>query len=381
MNVKKYAAIIIASTIAAGCTHTTHQQQEEHDEHLNEGEIHFTPAQAANAGLQTEKTAAAPFAGVIRCGGSIITAPDDTKQIIAPVSGIITYVTPTIADGYKASAGETLFNISSRTIGSGDAAYKAQAAYRAAEAQYNRAKSLKSEKLITATEYEQAELNYYNALAACRATGGTTHSDDTMSGTPVTAASAGYLSNITITNGSYVQEGTPIASLSKNRKLLLRAEVEKNHYRQLHKIKSANFRIPYSDTTYKLSDMNGTLTSYGQTSTPQSNYLPVTFRFDNNGEILPGTYAEVYLLTDEKKNALTVPENALTEESGTYYIYLHLHDDIYQRRQVTTGSSNGERIEILGGLKAGDEVVTDGVHQLKQAAHGNVIPEGHTHSH
>ena len=380
MNTGKYTAIIIASVFAAGCSHAPRTQEDTHAGHLAEGEIHFTPQQASNAGLKTEKVTAAPFAEVIKCGGSIISAPDDACEIIAPATGIVTYESPLLADGYKASAGEPLFTVSSSSVGSGDAAYKIRAAYKAAESQYRRAVSLKAEKLITAAEYEQAELNYRNAKAAYGAVGGSA-TDDTLSGAYVSAPVAGYLSNITVPNGGYVQEGASLATLSRNRTLLLQAEVEKDHYRRLSKVKSANFRIPYDDTTYKLAEMNGRLATYGRVSTPQSNYLPVTFRFDNNGEILPGTYAEIYLLTGEKKDAVTVPEKALVEESGVYYLYLRRHDDIYCRSQVTTGGSDGERIEILSGIKPGDEVVTDGVHQLKQAAHGNVIPEGHTHSH
>ena len=379
MNTKKYTAIIIAAILAAGCAKTSHTVEDDHEEHLAEGEIHFTPQQAANAGLQTQKATLAPFAGVIRCGGSITPAPDDASEIIAPASGIVTYAVPALSDGYKASAGETIFHITSRTIGSGDAAYKARAAYKAAQAQYQRAKTPKAEKLITATEYEQAELDYRNAEAAYHAAGGTT--SDTRFGTAVQTPSAGYLSNITITNGSYIQEGMPLATLSKNRKLQLKAEVEKNHYRELNKIRSANFHIPYDDATYKLADMNGRLITYGRASTPQSNYLPVIFQFDNNGDILPGTYAEIFLLTEGKTEAIAIPEKALVEESGIYYIYLRIHDDIYRRQQVTTGRNDGERVEILTGVAPGDEVVTDGVHQLKQAALGNIIPEGHTHAH
>ena len=103
--------------------------------------------------------------------------------------------------------------------------------------------------------------------------------------------------------------------------------------------------------------------------------------FDNNGDILPGTYAEIFLLTEGKTEAIAIPEKALVEESGIYYIYLRIHDDIYRRQQVTTGRNDGERVEILTGVAPGDEVVTDGVHQLKQAALGNIIPEGHTHAH
>jgi multidrug efflux pump subunit AcrA (membrane-fusion protein) len=43
------------------------------------------------------------------------------------------------------------------------------------------------------------------------------------------------------------------------------------------------------------------------------------------------------------------------------------------------GQNNGERVQILSGLKNGDKVVTKGVYQVKLAATSSVMPEGHAH--
>ena len=52
----------------------------------------------------------------------------------------------------------------------------------------------------------------------------------------------------------------------------------------------------------------------------------------------------------------------------------------YQKQEVTLGESDGERIEIKSGVKAGDRVATQGAIQVKLASASNAIP-AHNHNH
>ena len=60
----------------------------------------------------------------------------------------------------------------------------------------------------------------------------------------------------------------PSASLwrtvTQNNRLMLRAEVSEKYYQSLPVIRSANFRTPYDDQTYQLSELHGRLLSYGK---------------------------------------------------------------------------------------------------------------------
>ena len=96
---------------------------------------------------------------------------------------------------------------------------------------------------------------------------------------------------------------------------------------------------------------------------------------------MPGSYAEVYLLSTPRDNTLTVPLPSVTEEQGLYFVYLQLDEEHYKKQEVELGQGDGHQVEILSGLKEGDQVVTRGVYQVKLAALGSSIPEGHGHSH
>ena len=76
---------------------------------------------------------------------------------------------------------------------------------------------------------------------------------------------------------------------------------------------------------------------------------------------------------------ISIPVSALTEEQGLNFVYLQIEDDAFKKQEVTVGQDNGERVEIMKGLKSGDKVVTNGVYQVRLAASSSAIPDGHNH--
>ena len=80
-------------------------------------------------------------------------------------------------------------------------------------------------------------------------------------------------------------------------------------------------------------------------------------------------------------HVITLPLEAISEQQGVKFVYIKLDEECYQKQEVKTGLSDGERIEILSGLEEGQEVVTRGVTQVRLAASASVVPEGHSHSH
>lgn len=108
--------------------------------------------------------------------------------------------------------------------------------------------------------------------------------------------------------------------------------------------------------------------------------MPVTFEFDNRGDVVPGSFVEVWLLGRERQGVISLPVSALTEEQGLTFVYLQLDAECYQKQEVRTGATDGDRVEILSGLKGGEKVVTQGAIHVKLASASNAIP-GHTHNH
>ena len=342
----------------------------------DENVVTFTHKQSENANLRVKKIEYAPFANIIKCSGDVISSPSDAEYIVAPTTGVIMFGKPFPIDGLYVSKGKTLFSISSSNLQDGDVAYRAKIAYEDAKRDYERALSLVDDKIISQKEFSDIVVEYENAKTAYEAING-----NDGSGSQVVAPNNGYISQIMVNNGDYVTTGQPIAMISENKSLLLRANIEHEDFTHLPEIESANFKLPMDERVYKLSEMNGKILAYGKYITHGENFIPVTFEFDNKYNLIPGSYANIYILTNVEENSLAVPESAICEEEGLYYVYVALDCEHFRKTEIEIGEHNGDLVKVEKGLKSGDLVVTEGVHQLKAASRKSVIPEGHSHSH
>ncbi|MDY9918946.1 RND family efflux transporter, MFP subunit [Porphyromonadaceae bacterium KH3R12] len=350
-----------------------HNHGTETAEHTDE--ILFTKEQAKSVGLTTETVSPGTFLHVIKTSGQVQATQGDEATIVATSNGIVSFINSSISDGTAISSGQAIVTISARNLLDGDPTAKAKIAFETAQAEFKRAEGLIKDNIISTKEYEQVKLRYETAKTVYEAQAANT----TAGGVRVTSPISGYLKNRLVSQGEYVSVGQPIATVSQNKRVQLKAEVSENYFNSLRNISSANFRMAYDKTVYKLSDMNGRLLSFGRAADRQSFYIPVTFEFDNVGDIIPGSFAEVYLLSSPQENIISVPVSALTEEQGLYFVYLQLDEEGYKKQEVIIGQNNGERVEILAGLSSGDKVVTKGVYQVKLAAISSIMPDGHTH--
>ncbi|MCM1313709.1 MAG: efflux RND transporter periplasmic adaptor subunit [Bacteroides sp.] len=369
---------VAALMLLAACGHNAssgqaERHEEEADSHSNE--IVFEKSAARAAGVRTETVGLASFAGVVRASGKILSSPEDETVVVANVSGIVHFNTR-IAEGVRMEKGQTVFVLSAEHIQDGDPAARASVVYEAAKKDYERAARLVGQKIISEKEFNAVKSVYEEARIAYEATAGNRSADGTM----VKVPSDGYVSDCMVGEGDYVTVGQPLMRIVRNRKLRLRADVAARHYTVLNKIVAARFMTSYSDSIYHTADLHGRLLSYGRTMADTSGYIPVIFEIDNTGTLLSGAFADIYLLTKEERQAMTVPLSAITEEQGAKFVYVQDDDDCYHKQAVSLGMSDGERTEVVKGLDVGDKVVTQGAVRVKLAGAGSIIP-AHTHNH
>lgn len=351
----------------------THEGQEKHAE--GSDEIILSPEKARAAGVEVERIQPTTFRQVIRTGGQIVAAQGNESTTVANIAGIVSFGKP-LTEGMSIKPGSPLLTLSVRHLSDGDPVEKARIAYETALKDYERIKALAKERIVSEKDMLQAEQTYQNARISYEAVS-RHHSDR---GQTIVAPIGGYIKSVLVKEGDYVNIGQPLVSITQTRKLFLRADVSEKYYPALHTISSANFRTPYSQQVYALSDLNGRMLSYGKAASDDGHYIPVTFEFDNKGDILPGAFVEVYLLSIPMENVIAIPRTALTEEQGSFYVYLQLDEEGYKKQLVTPGADNGKHVQILSGIQAGDRVVVKGATQVKLASASNAIP-AHSHEH
>jgi RND family efflux transporter MFP subunit len=100
---------------------------------------------------------------------------------------------------------------------------------------------------------------------------------------------------------------------------------------------------------------------------------------NDDQSIKPNLNAKVHINDYSNNNAILVPLSVISENAeGEQYVYTistteHEGVDIAHRRIITTGASDGERIEVLSGLEAGDQIVIEGARKLKDGQHIKVL--------
>lgn len=355
-----------------GHNHESHNHGAE-AAHGGTNEIVLPADKAKAVGVEVSEIKPVTFRQVIRTSGQILAAQGSESVVVATVSGVVSWKGK-VTEGMAVSKGATVVTLSSKNIAEGDPVQKARIAYETAKKEYERMKALLPNQIVSQKEFAQAEQAYENARIAYEAVA-KGHSNG---GQAVIAPIAGFVKNILVNEGDYVQVGQPLLSITQNRRLQLRADVSEKYYGALSAVQSANFVTPYNNKVYELSELNGRLLSYGKSS--KGSYLPVTFEFDNRGEVVPGSFVEIYLLSTEMPGTLTLPRTALTEEQGSFFVYRQLDAECYEKQLVTTGADNGREVQILSGIHAGDKIVTRGAYQVKLASATNAIP-GHSHEH
>ena len=362
-----------------------HEEADEHDGHDHEaeeehsagsGEIVLPPAKAKAAGVEVNTVEPGTFHQVIKTSGQILAAQGDESVAVATVAGVVSFRNKNVVEGMQVGKGSPLLTLSSQNMAEGDPVQKARIAYEVSKKEYERMKALVASKIVSEKEFAQAKQAYENARISYEAVA----RNHTPQGQTVTAPIGGYVKSLLVKEGDYVSVGQPLVSITQNRRLFLRADVSEKYYNALPSVASANFSTPYNNKVYSLTDLNGRLLSYGKASGEGSYYIPVTFEFDNKGEVVPGSFVEIYLLTKPMEGVISVPRSALTEEQGSFFVYLQIDEECYRKQLVTLGADDGERVQVLTGLHAGDRLVTKGAYQVKLAGATNAIP-AHSHEH
>ena len=346
-----------------------------HNHGDNPDEIILEPHKAQAAGVASEVIQPKTFHQVITCSGEVQAAQGSEMVVVANVAGVVSFQR-SVTEGMQVGKGNEIMSISAAELHEGDPAQRARITYEAAKADFERASRLVKSQIVSQKEFNAIKEKFENARLAYEALA----KHQTHSGVSVAAPMGGYIKNLLVNEGDYVSVGQPLATITQNNRLFLRADVSERYYSYLKGISSANFKTPYDNKVYELGALNGKILSYGKSAGSGSFYVPVTFSFDNKGDIIPGSFVEIYLLSKPMENVISIPVEALTEEQGLYFIYIQKCKESYKKQEVKLGANNGKEVQILSGVNPGDRVVVKGAYHVKLASASNALP-AHSHEH
>jgi cobalt-zinc-cadmium efflux system membrane fusion protein len=127
-------------------------------------------------------------------------------------------------------------------------------------------------------------------------------------------------------------------------------------------------------------DSDGTVTVVGRHVERESRTVPVRIDVTNRASVLrPGMSATATLPVGETGAAiLTVPVAAVQRVRNEWSVFLPKDTNHFEIRRIGRGRDLGGEVEVLSGLRPGDQIVVDGAFLLKaQAERGEAAHEGH----
>jgi cobalt-zinc-cadmium efflux system membrane fusion protein len=113
-------------------------------------------------------------------------------------------------------------------------------------------------------------------------------------------------------------------------------------------------------------EFEATVTYTGDIVDAETRAIRLIASADNPERLLkPGMFVEVSLPKDALAHAIVVPESAIERHAGRTFVFVWRGDDEFERRDVVAGRNVAGRLEIVSGLKQGEELVTKGGFALK----------------
>lgn len=363
--------------------YASHEAMHEHGHEHSHGAanaVAFTKEQSWKIDFATDTLRMQPFGTVIKTAGQVLPSQGDEREAVATASGVVVFNNGSLVPGTAVKAGQQLFTIESSGMADGNMSVRLQevtASYSAAKAEYERKQQLAEDKIVSQSELGRAKADYETAKAAYD----NLQRNFSQKGAVVRAPISGYVQRINVGNGSFVEAGQSVITVSQNRDLFIQAEVQPRYYSQLSDIGDVNIIIPGDDHVYTLAELNGSVVSYGKSTDKDCPLVPVTFRVRNQAGLLSGSFVTLYITTRSDQQALAIPNEGIVEEMGNYFVFVQLNPESFEKRLVRLGSTDGRFTEILSGVKAGERVVTRGASMVRLAQNGAALDPhaGHVH--
>lgn len=192
---------------------------------------------------------------------------------------------------------------------------------------------------------------------------------DKLADTVVTAPCAGIVSskNIEVTN--MVSAGAAPMTITDTSVVTVSVNVSETLINSIKNGDAVKVKVGSASGEERVGKIQSVTGVADQTGT-----YPVKVEIDNaDGSLKPGMFASVSFVAEKKTDTFVVARSTVLENETERYIYLLNDDNSVKKVVVETGIDNGEYIELLTGVKAGDKVVVAGHDYLSDGERVNVV--------
>jgi len=220
---------------------------------------------------------------------------------------------------------------------------------------------------ITAAEEDvkQAQAGVAQAQAALRAAH--LDLDNAFIRSPITGVVAARL----IEPGEAVQMGTEVVTVVDESTLVLRAQVSEEDMGRVAVGQHATVTVDGLGAA----QFTGTVSKLHPAADPATRMFTIDLALqDPSRQLQVGRFARAQIATEQHPGVLVIPRRAVPE-TGEPAVFV-LKGETVERRAVTVGLRQGDRLEVKSGLSEGEQVVVEGQAGLSDGARVRVVAQG-----
>ncbi len=357
-----------------------------------EGSIPFLKEQQWTLDFATTIVESRPMAASLAVPAEIQPRTGGQADVTTPVAGRLATDVPARPVGSIVNRGETLAEIIPRSGHGEDRAALELAVAEARDAlELAAAARARADRLVEAGALpvrRRLETRLAEQTATARVTAADAHLDQldsTRRGEGegaedtrfvVLAPMSGVVAESAATPGASVEEGARLFRLVALDRVHVVGALPEAELPRVGDLAGAELEIPGGETVPL-----ERLVAVGRALDDDTRTVPIIYELpDPDPRLAVGQAVTLRVFVSAMTDAVTVPESALVDDAGQPVVFVQVGGERFERRPVRLGNREAGQVQILGGLAAGDRVVTRGAPLIRLAALSPQVPaHGHTH--
>lgn len=278
---------------------------------------------------------------------------NEQVELRSEISGVVEQIN--FKEGSKVSKGQVLFRVNDLELRAQLA--KIKTAEKLAAENERRAQLLLEKEAISQEEYDVAQADLQSAKAESQLIAAQ------LAKATVRAPFSGTIGLRYISEGTYVTPTTSIAKLVNLDELKLTFAIPEKYSSQVGM---------GSELTFTTSGSPGAHKATVYAIEPGVDVATRTLKMramakNEEGKLIPGTFANVSLPLAAVNDAIMVPTEALIPIQNGKKIFV-VKNGVAKEVEVQTGARTKDMVRVVSGLRAGDTILTSGVMILKEGA-------------
>lgn len=339
MKIRKSIWIVpIILIIIAGIYYQLNKNKNE----LN-SEISFASRQIDAVPVKIEMVTRSTIDSKIKANGTLET--NNQLIVVSETQGKIVHLNKNLGDWVQ--KGEIIAKIEDEIITA--SVMVAEANVEQQEKDIERFKRMSEGDAITKHDLEKAEIGLKKAKADLIT------AQKALSNTSITAPISGVINQKFVTEGQFLSGGMPVCEIVDNNQLKLHVKINGNDIYKIEKSQNVNVSVPvFSNHIFQ-----GKITAIAAKADQAMNFsVEITLNNTDGLALKSGLYAEVEFPV-QLKDRLIIRKECISGSMEKPQVFV-IENNKAVLKNILTGISNDNYIEVISGLSEGDQVIYSG---------------------